>query len=79
MGMSDQDNDSPQPPVEQPREMELTNESLLNGENGDQPPLRQNQNRPEGGGAHRPKRRVARRKIRVELIKEPGPAPGRQG
>ncbi len=34
--MSDQDNDSPQPPAEQPREMELANDALLNGENGDQ-------------------------------------------
>ena len=75
MAISDQDNDSSQPPVEQPREMELTNESLLNGENNDQPPLRQNPNRPEGSGSHRPKRRVARRKIRVELIKEPAGAP----
>jgi transcription termination factor Rho len=75
MGMSDQDNDSPQPPVEQPRDMELTNESLLNGENGDQPPLRPAQNRQDGGGSHRPKRRIARRKIRVELIKEPAGGP----
>jgi transcription termination factor Rho len=75
MGMSDQDNDSPQPPVEQPREMELTNESLVNGESSDQPPLRQNQNRQDGGGLHRPKRRIARRKIRVELIKEPAGGP----
>jgi transcription termination factor Rho len=71
MGMSDQDNDSPQPPVDQPRELELTNESLLNGENGDQPPLRSGQSHADGGQAHRPKRRIARRKIRVELIKEP--------
>ena len=71
MGMNDQDNDSPQPPVEQPREMELTNESLLNGENGDQQPHRPAQNRNDLSSAHRPKRRVARRKIRVELIKEP--------
>jgi transcription termination factor Rho len=71
MGMNDQDNDSPQPPVEQPREMELTNESLLNGENGDQQPRHPAQNRNDLSSAHRPKRRVARRKIRVELIKEP--------
>ncbi len=75
MGMSDQDNESPQQPVEQPREMELTNESLMNGENGDQQPVRPNQNRQDGQGMHRPKRRVARRKIRVELIKEPDPGP----
>ena len=73
MGMNDQDNDSPQPPVEQPKEVELTNDSLLNGENGDQQPFRQGQNRNDGGPGHRPKRRVARRKIRVELIKEPAP------
>ncbi len=72
MGMNDQDNDSSLPPVEQPREMELTNESLLNGENGDQQPHRPAQNRNDLSSAHRPKRRVARRKIRVELIKEPG-------
>ena len=69
MGMSDQENDSPQPPTEQPRELELTNDSLNNGENGDQQP-----HRPPPGqqpGSHRPKRRVTRRKIRVELIKEP--------
>ena len=71
MGMNDQDNDSPQPPVEQPREIELTNESLLNGENGDKQPFRQGQNRGDGSSGHRPKRRVTRRKIRVELIKEP--------
>ena len=71
MGMNDQDNDSPQPPVEQSREMELTNESLLNGENGDQQPHRPAQNLNDLSSAHRPKRRVARRKIRVELIKEP--------
>ncbi|MGD0726904.1 MAG: transcription termination factor Rho [Spirochaetia bacterium] len=75
MGMNDQDNDSPQPPVEQPREMELTNESLLNGENGDQQPHRPAQNRNDLSSAHRPKRRVARRKIRVELIKEPAMDP----
>jgi len=71
MGMSDQENDTPQPPAEQPREMELTNESLVSGENGDQQPLRPVPVRSDAQGAHRPKRRVARRKIRVELIKEP--------
>jgi transcription termination factor Rho len=72
MGMSDQENDSPQPPTEQPREMELTNESLVNGgENGDQQPHRPLPARNDSQGSHRPKRRVARRKIRVELIKEP--------
>ena len=40
MGMSDQENDSSQPPTEQQREMELTNDSLNNGENGDQQPHR---------------------------------------
>jgi transcription termination factor Rho len=70
MGTNDHDNDSPPPPVEHPRDVELTNESLLNGENGDQQPVRSGQNRPEGQ-AFRGKRRIARRKIRVELIKEP--------
>jgi transcription termination factor Rho len=51
--------------------MELTNESLLNGENGDQQPHRPLPVRNDSSGSHRPKRRVTRRKIRVELIKEP--------
>ena len=71
MGTSDQDNDSSPSPAEEPPEVELTNDSLLNGENGDQQPVLSGQNR-EGQG-HRPKRRIARRKIRVELIKEPAP------
>jgi len=71
MGTSDQDNDSSPSPAEEPPEVELTNDSLLNGENGDQQPVISGQNR-EGQG-HRPKRRIARRKIRVELIKEPAP------
>jgi transcription termination factor Rho len=73
MGMNDQENDSAQPPVEQPKDVELTNDALMNGENGDQQPFRQGQNRNEGSAGHRPKRRVARRKMRVELIKEPSP------
>ena len=54
--------------------MDVTNDSLLNGDSGDAQPNRsgQNQNRGEGQ-SHRPKRRIARRKIRVELIKEPMP------
>jgi transcription termination factor Rho len=71
MGMNDQDNESPKPPGDQPRDMELTNESLMNGENSNQQPHRSGQNRNEGSQGHRPKRRIARRKIRVELIKEP--------
>jgi transcription termination factor Rho len=70
MGTNDHDTDSAQQPVEQPRDVELTNDSLLNGENIDQQPPRSSQNRPENQ-AYRGKRRVARRKIRVELIKEP--------
>jgi len=69
MGTSDQDNDSSPSPADEPPDVELTNDSLLNGENGDQQPVLSGQNR-EGQG-HRPKRRIARRKIRVELIKEP--------
>jgi transcription termination factor Rho len=65
MGMNDQNNDSPQ----QPRDVELTNDSLMNGENGGRPQPQQNRGGPQG--QHRPKRRVTRRKIRVELIKEP--------
>jgi transcription termination factor Rho len=72
MGTNDQDNDSQKPPVDQPREMELTNDSLMNAENGNQQqPHRSSQNRNDGSQGHRPKRRIARRKIRVELIKEP--------
>jgi len=76
MGANDQENDSPQQPVEQPRELELTNESLMTGDNGDQQPMHSTHDRGDGGQMHRPKRRVARRKIRVELIKEP--LPGQQ-
>jgi len=65
MGMNDQNNDSPQ----QPRDVELTNDSLMNGENGGRQQPQQNRGGPQG--QHRPKRRVTRRKIRVELIKEP--------
>ncbi|MCX7040214.1 MAG: transcription termination factor Rho [Spirochaetes bacterium] len=63
--MNDQNNDSPQ----QPRDVELTNDSLMNGENGGR--QQPQQNRGGSPGQHRPKRRVTRRKIRVELIKEP--------
>jgi transcription termination factor Rho len=71
MGTKDQDNDTPQPP-----DVELTNESLVSGENGDQQPMNAaSQNRGDGVQMHRPKRRVARRKIRVELIKEPSDRP----
>jgi transcription termination factor Rho len=70
MGTNDHDSDSP-PPVEQPRDVDLTNDSLLNGENGDAQPARPAQNRGGEQQGFRGKRRVARRKIRVELIKEP--------
>jgi len=80
MGTNDLDNETPQPPAEQPRDVDLTNDSLLNGENGDQQPLRAaGQNRNDGVGMHRQKRRVARRKIRVELIKEPMDRPEDRG
>ena len=73
MGMNDQNNDVPPQPAEVPREMELTNDSLLNGENGEQPlHNRGGQNRGNGSSGHRPRRKITRRKIRVELIKEPG-------
>ena len=71
MGTNDHDNESQPQPVESAHDMSLTNDSLLNNENGDQGQHRPGQNRPDGSSAHRPKRRVARRKIRVELIKEP--------
>jgi transcription termination factor Rho len=71
MGMDDLENNSAQPPGEEPRELELTNDTLMNGENGEQ-----QARHPSGqNSSHRPKRRVARRKIRVELIKEPADAP----
>ena len=70
MGTNDQDNDPPQP-AEPPREMSLTNDSLMNGEQDEQGQNRPGQNRADQSSMHRPKRRVARRKIRVELIKEP--------
>ncbi len=74
MATSDQDNESPPPPAEQPRDAELSHDSLMNGENVDAQPLRPGQNQSRGDGmSHRPKRRIARRKIRVELIKEPMP------
>ena len=74
MTTSDQDNESSPPPSEQARDVELPNDSLNNGDSADAQPGQagQNQNRGDGQG-HRPKRRIARRKIRVELIKEPMP------
>jgi transcription termination factor Rho len=79
MGTSDQDNNTPQTPVEQPHDVDLTNDALMNGDNGDQQPLHAAPGRAEGTVAHRPKRRVARRKIRVELIKEPMDRPEDRG
>ncbi len=70
MGTNDQDNEQPQP-AEPPREMSFTNDSLMNGEQDEQGQNRPGQNRADQSSMHRPKRRVARRKIRVELIKEP--------
>ena len=72
MGTNDQDNDSP-PPGEQPRDVELTNDAMLSGENGDQQPQRSGQNRGDGQ-AFRGKRRIARRKIRVADQGTDGPA-----
>jgi transcription termination factor Rho len=51
--------------------MSFTNDSLMNGEQDEQGQNRPGQNRADQSSMHRPKRRVARRKIRVELIKEP--------
>jgi hypothetical protein len=63
MSTTDQDDGSTKPA----HGVELTNDSLLNGENeeGSVPAGRK-----DGAPQHRPKRRVARRKIRVELIKD---------
>jgi len=72
MGMNDHDNETQPQPVEPSREMSLTNDSLGNGESEDSGQNRQGQGRVDQPGGARPKRRVARRKIRVELIKEPG-------
>ena len=63
MPTTDQDDGSTKPA----HGVELTNDSLLNGENEEASvPV----GRKDGGSQHRPKRRVARRKIRVELIKD---------
>src|SRR5258706_10650257 len=77
MGTNDQDNDTPQPPVEQQPDMDPPNQSQRSMENGDsQPPRYGGQGRNDGSSQqHRQKRRVARRKIRVELIKEPADHP----
>jgi len=69
MGTSDQDNDSSLPPADSQNDPDGVGDSVLNGDNGDSQPTGALQNNGEGG--HRPKRRIARRKIRVELIKEP--------
>ncbi len=79
MGTKDQENETPQTPVEQPHDVDLTNDSLLNGDNGDQQPLSAAPMRGDMSVAHRQKRRVARRKIRVELIKEPADRPEDRG
>jgi transcription termination factor Rho len=63
MPTTDQDDGSLQPA----HGVELTNDSLLNGENEE---VSVPAGRKEGAPQHRPKRRVARRKIRVELIKD---------
>jgi transcription termination factor Rho len=71
MGMNDHDNETQPQPVEPSREMSLTNDTLMNGDSDDQGQNRPGQNRVDQPGGQRPKRRVTRRKIRVELIKEP--------
>ena len=70
MGMNDHDNETQPQPVEPSGEVSLTNDSLLNGEAEEQAQGRSDQ-RVEQSEGSRPKRRVTRRKIRVELIKEP--------
>jgi transcription termination factor Rho len=69
MGMNDHDNETQPQPAEPSGEMSITNDSLMNGDSDDQGQNRPGQNRVDTG--QRAKRRVARRKIRVELIKEP--------
>jgi transcription termination factor Rho len=71
MGINDQDNDESQPP-----DGDVAGDAVLSGDDGDQQPLSSGApNRADGVSNHRPKRRVARRKIRVELIKEPADRP----
>jgi transcription termination factor Rho len=76
MGTKDQENESLQSsmePSEPSRDLELTNDSLYNQENGggeaQSPPAA---GRPDSAGLNRPKRMIKRRKIRVELIKDSG-------
>jgi len=73
MGTNERDNESSQQPINPSREMELTNDSLLNQNGGAdaQSPLAGA--KPENGnGLDKPRRTIKRRKIRVELIKEGG-------
>src|SRR5512136_150 len=63
MPTTDQDDDSTLPA----HGVELTNDSLLNGENEEVPVPA---GRKDGAPQHRPKHRVAGRKVRVELIKD---------
>jgi transcription termination factor Rho len=71
MGMNDHDNETQPQPAEPSGEMSITNDSLLNGESDENGQNRPGQNRVDQSAGQRAKRRVARRKIRVELIKEP--------
>ena len=71
MGTNDHDNETQPQPVDHSGEVSLTNDSLLNGDADEQGQNRSGQNRGDQSEGSRPKRRVARRKIRVELIKEP--------
>ncbi len=71
MGMNDHDNETQPQPAEPSGETSITNDSLMNGDTDDQGQNRPGQNRVDQSAGQRAKRRVARRKIRVELIKEP--------
>jgi transcription termination factor Rho len=77
MGTKEQDNESLQPSLVPPRDMELTNDSLLSQNGGGETPPAPAAAKPENGSSQSPnidkgKRMIKRRKIRVELIKDSG-------
>jgi transcription termination factor Rho len=73
MGTNERDNESTQPPLNPSREMELTNDSIINQNGGGDAQAPLAGAKPENGnGQDRPRRTIKRRKIRVELIKDGG-------
>ncbi len=73
MGTNERDNESSQQPMTPSREMELTNDSLLNQNGGgDASPPTAGAKPENGDGQDKPRRTIKRRKIRVELIKDGG-------